>query len=147
MSCLEICCLYMVNQTMLACIIIKEISDWFWFIMQWLVITYGAVGVYNHQVVVLHGACDDHQTSLFPPQCCIISMVCPSWSGGGCASAMLLITIFLACNCCGHSRSGHEGCICSVWSCNYILNDVYLSFLVGNERFYFPNTATPSDCV
>ena len=38
--------------------------------MQLLVITYGAVGVYNHQVVVLHGACDDHQTSLFPPQCC-----------------------------------------------------------------------------
>ena len=56
--------------------------------MQLLVITYGAVGVYNPQVVVLHGACDDHQTSLFPPQCCIISMVCPSWSGGGCASAM-----------------------------------------------------------
>ena len=82
--------------------------------MQLLVITFGAVGVYNPQVVVLHGACDDHQTSLFPPQCCIISMVCPSWSGGGCASAMLLITIFLACNCCGHSRSGHEGCICSV---------------------------------
>ena len=45
---------------------------------------------------------------------CIIAMVCPSWSGGGCASAMLLITIFLACNCCGHSRSGHEGCICLV---------------------------------
>ena len=37
--------------------------------MQLLVITYGAVGVYNPQVVVLHGACDDHQTSLFPPQC------------------------------------------------------------------------------
>ena len=38
--------------------------------MQLLVITYGAVGVYNPQVVVLHGVCDDHQTSLFPPQCC-----------------------------------------------------------------------------
>ena len=75
--------------------------------------------MYNHQVVVLHDVAwccmvHDHQTSLFPPQCCIISMVCPSWSGGGCASAMLLITIFLACNFCGHSRSGHEGCICSV---------------------------------
>ena len=56
--------------------------------MQLLVITYGAVGVYNPQVVVLHGACDDYQTSLFPLQCCIISMVCLSWSGGGCASAM-----------------------------------------------------------
>ena len=59
-----------VNQIMLACIIMKEISDWFRFIMQLLVITYGAVGVYNPQVVVLHGVCDDHQTSLFPPQCC-----------------------------------------------------------------------------
>ena len=44
----------------------------------------------------------------------LISMVCPSWSGGGCASAMLLISIFLACNFCGHSRNGHEGCLCSV---------------------------------
>ena len=128
MSCLEICCLYMVNQTMLACIIIKEISDWFWFIMQLLVITYGAVGVYNHQVVVLHGACDDHQTSLFPPQCCFniningLSFFEWWWA---CLSNVANDYYSVAFIFCGYSKSGHEGCICSVWSCNCI--DVYLS--------------------
>ena len=105
-----------VNLIILACIIIKEIADWFdllcncWSSLmeqqvciipkQWccMVFVMTIKLVYSHHNVVST----------------LISMVFPSCSGGRCASAILLITIFLACNFCGHSRSGHEGCICSV---------------------------------
>ena len=67
--------------------------------MQLLVITYGAVGVYNHQVVVrccmvlvmtIKLVYSHHNVVLT-----LISMVCPSLSGDGHASAMLLIIIIL----------------------------------------------------
>ena len=69
-----------------------------------------------------------HQTSLFPPQCCfninINGLSYFEW-WWACLSNVANNYYSVAFIFCGYSKSGHEGCICSVWSCNCI--DVYLS--------------------
>ena len=116
-----------VDLIILVCLTVKEIAHWSLSLQCncWPP-AYRAVLTYlNPHVVMLHGACGWLYQIIthYSVVSILISMLCPCGSRNEwCRSKFANYNN--SCNFCGHSRSGHGGCICSVWSCNCI--DVYL---------------------